>query len=127
MRDRVLSKNPDRFDVGRSVGHVDPGEWRVVTLTMPKADGTLLTIETGKRLAELNVKSAKIGSSMFLQIEELGSVGDAKIVDIARCPTPLDGPGQLVTTIYIHQSADVIDVSVEGVDEPIGTTSNHPF
>jgi hypothetical protein len=37
------------------------------------------------------------------------------------------GEGRLVTGKFEHSSAEVIDLFVDGVSEPIGTTSNHPF
>jgi hypothetical protein len=27
----------------------------------------------------------------------------------------------------IHENAEILDLQIEGSDEPIGTTANHPF
>ena len=46
---------------------------------------------------------------------------------IGPAPPLADGPGQIVTGTFAHSAANVINLYVDGLDEPIGTTDNHPF
>lgn len=46
------------------------------------------------------------------------------------CPPlePDDGTGRrLVTSVFRHAAADVVDLETTGSNQPIGTTANHPF
>jgi len=58
---------------------------------------------------------------------ENGIEGDFVVIDILPCPTPAKGDGQLVTTKFIHEDAEVYDLKVEGSSETIGTTAGHQF
>jgi len=46
---------------------------------------------------------------------------------IGPAPPLADGPGQIVTGTFAHSAANVINLYVDGLHEPIGTTDNHPF
>ena len=46
---------------------------------------------------------------------------------VEPCPPLESGPGQLVTGKYVHESARITDVWIEGEPHAIGTTENHPF
>jgi hypothetical protein len=87
---------------------IDPAQWRALTLEMAKEDG----------------------GRVYLDLEDLGAVGEARVVDIAPCP-PVEGdpasPAGLITGLFRHESGEVVDVHIAGLDEPIGTTANHPF
>jgi hypothetical protein len=49
------------------------------------------------------------------------------VAAVNPCPTIEPGPGQIVTGVFVHESANVIDLHVEGLDDAIGVTANHPF
>jgi len=49
------------------------------------------------------------------------------VVHIGPAPPLEAGPGQIVTGTFAHSAANVINLYVEGLDEPIGTTASHPF
>ncbi len=56
--------------------------------------------------------------------------GDAEVLSIGPCPEVAARPSprhRLVTGTFLHASADVLDLAVEGLDEPIGTTAVHLF
>jgi hypothetical protein len=43
-------------------------------------------------------------------------------------PPDRPGPGcRIVTGTFAHGSGQILDVAVEGLAEPIGTTASHPF
>ncbi|MCA9199529.1 MAG: hypothetical protein KDA87_18420 [Planctomycetales bacterium] len=63
-------------------------------------------------------------------MSEMGAVGDATVLSVEACPAITPKPSEryrVVTGKFVHSSAEVIDLFVEGLDEPIGTTGSHPF
>ncbi len=54
----------------------------------------------------------------------------ARVRSVRPCPTPDPKPDprcRLVTGTFRHTTADILDVSVAGQSNPIGTTPAHPF
>ena len=74
----------------------------------------------------LDEAGATAGSFVEFQVPELTSTSTAEVISVEACPELSAGPGRLVTATYRHESAEIIDVTVEGC-ETIGTTANHPF
>jgi hypothetical protein len=58
---------------------------------------------------------------------EMGVRGHAYVRQIAPCPLPEEGPGQLVTGTFRHSRGWVYDLRVSGEEKPIGVTGKHPF
>ncbi|MEZ6119641.1 MAG: polymorphic toxin-type HINT domain-containing protein [Pirellulaceae bacterium] len=68
--------------------------------------------------------------TVHLNLAEMGAVGDATMLSVEACPAIAVKPSErhrVVTGKFVHSSADVIDLWVEGLGEPIGTTGSHPF
>ncbi len=127
---RVLGRNPLREQVDESLPEPDPETWRKITLRMTKADGHCLDIELLRPLFWLDFHEAEPGSTIFLDLPEMGAQGEAEVTSITACPQiePDDGRGRpIVTGKFIHQSANVIDLHLDGLEKPIGCTANHPF
>ena len=68
-----------------------------------------------------------VGSTIFVDLPEHGISADFTVREIRPCPTPMAGDGYLVTTKFIHENAEILDLRIEDSDEPIGTTASHPF
>jgi len=71
-----------------------------------------------------------VGQTLELNMPELGAAGPAEIVTVRPCPAfePDDGTGRrLITSVFRHAAANVIDLSTAGSNESIGVTTNHPF
>jgi hypothetical protein len=71
-----------------------------------------------------------IGHIVEMNLPELGADGPAAITSIHPCPPiePNDGTGRrLVTSIFRHAAANVLDLYTSGSETSIGVTSNHPF
>ena len=68
-----------------------------------------------------------VGSTIFVDLPEHGISADFTVREIRPCPAPSVGDGYLVTTKFIHKNAEILDLRIEGSDEPIGTTASHPF
>ena len=83
-------------------------------------------LQTEPRLA-VAASPLTIGSKIFVDLPEHGISADFTVREIRPCPTPSAGDGYLVTTKFIHENAEILDLRIAGSDEPIGTTSSHPF
>ena len=108
---------------------VDPATWRHLVLLCRKTDGSKANVELLRPLTWLKEQGAVSGGSVEISVPECGIEGQARVLSITDCP-PLQStpPGyRTVTGTFHHQATDVMDVLIEGDDEPIGTTPNHPF
>jgi len=124
---RVMADNPELAGQVVDGVDIDPETWRNVVLQMTKEDGGLLDIVLLRPLEWIEAYDANVGRAIDLDLVEFGSVGPASVLSIDPCPSIEDGPGRVVTATFAHSSSEILDLSVEGVDEAIGTTPNHPF
>jgi hypothetical protein len=75
----------------------------------------------------LEERGARTGGTLGIAVPECGIDGQAEVLAIGPCPAVKPGRGRVVTGTFKHSSAKVIDLYVEGLAEPIGTTANHLF
>jgi hypothetical protein len=156
MQDRVLADNPLEDETESPLGEIVPAEWRVVRLEHTEPNGTrhliergvpleevegnagLLVVEGLDRVAgELDVSSEsfaeptlepiRVGQTIFIDLPEHGISADFLVKEIRSCPTPNSGDGYLVTTKFIHENAEILDLRIEGSVDVIGTTASHRF
>jgi hypothetical protein len=80
-----------------------------------------------RAVAGLPTEPLTVGSTIFVDLPEHGISADFTVSAILPCPTPNPSDGYLVTTKFIHENAEILDLRIEGTDEPIGTTASHPF
>jgi hypothetical protein len=127
----VLADNPELpGDVEGDYGEYDAATWRTIALRMTKEDGAQLDIRLARPLSWIDETHAAVGATIFLDMEEMGAVGDAEVLSIGPFPEIQPRPSQrhsLVTGKFVHSSGDFLNLYVDGLREPIGTTSNHPF
>jgi hypothetical protein len=134
LGERVWAENPTgEEDLSLGV-EVEPATWRRLELRAPKEDGTwaevvLLRPEWWlEEQAELNDKDTlEVGDVVEISVPECGIEGKAEVLALGPCPQIAPGPGRVVTGTFKHSSAHILDVYVEGLDQPIGATANHPF
>lgn len=121
---------PDDYDV------IEPAKWRTVKLSIDLSHGGRCDITLLRPLPWLDLTKAKIGGTVDLQMPELGIAGAAKVIAIEPCPeieTDKDKtlpPGKVARPAvgkFVTTNAKVIDLAIEGLDKPIGTTASHPF
>jgi hypothetical protein len=129
--DWVLAQNPEVSDAEREAAEpIEPDLWRKLTLRMQKPDGGRLDIELLRPAAWLEEIEAEPGAILDVDLPELGAEGEAEILAVESCP-PIDAPPspdcRVVTGRFCHASAEVLDLRVTGLPEPIGVTANHPF
>lgn len=135
---RVLGQNPELGDAERAgFAEIVPADCRAIYLEMVKPSGDTLHVELIRPLAwfEAAIHSglARDGC-VWLDLPELGAVGEARVLRVEPCPAILPGDGMPITGRFIHQSSStLLNLQVDGAPEdapeaaPIGVTANHPF
>jgi hypothetical protein len=78
-------------------------------------------------VAGLPTEPLIVGSTIFVDLPEHGISADFTVSAILPCPTPNPGDGCLVTTKFMHENAEILDLRIEGSADVIGTTASHPF
>ena len=126
--ERVVAHNPELSDAERQNAiEPDPETWRHLSLRLQKPDNSFVEIEMLRPMEWVLAHNASRGSTIHLDLEEIGASGNALVLNIGSCPPIDDGDGQVVTATFSHTSSDVVDLYVEGLDKPIGVTTNHRF
>ncbi len=127
--DWVLARNPQVTDIERAqFDEIDYRECRQISLQMHKADGGTLDVVLARPNQWFEANRVTIGGTIHLDLREMGADGEAHVKHISDCldPGPKPHPDcRLVTGTFAHSVGHTIDVYVEGLDEPIGTTANH--
>ncbi|HEX5442423.1 MAG TPA: hypothetical protein VFW87_01280, partial [Pirellulales bacterium] len=69
------------------------------------------------------------GRTIYLDLPEMGAVGDAQVMGIGPCPPIDQGPGTVITGTFKRESdgSHVVELRLEGQEEPTGVTDNHPY
>lgn len=69
------------------------------------------------------------GARVSLELQEMGLAGAADVLAIGPCPTitPTSPGTRTVIGRFVTTDARIIDLWIEGMTEPIGTTAIHPF
>ena len=125
--DRVQAHNPQLGDEERVPLKVDPDSSRLLRLRMTKDDGSGLDIALLRSLLWMERHQAYAGERIWLDLPELGAQGYADVIGEEPCPALMPGDAPLVTGKFVHAAANVVDLYVSGLAEPIGVTANHPF
>ena len=127
--ERSIGKNPQLTDKERSefFADPDPATWRKLSLAMTKSDGKRLDVTLLRPLTWIEKTGAEQGQTIYLNLPEMGAVGDANVITIDPCPPIKPGKGNVITGTFHHEAGQTIDIHVQGLDKPIGCTANHPF
>jgi hypothetical protein len=127
--ERAIGINPELTDSERATFLPDPkpATWRKLTLEMIKPNGKRLDITLLRPLSWLAASQANTGTTIFLDLPEMGAQGFAKVRNIEPCPPIKPGQGNVITGTFHHEAANTIDLYVEDLSKPIGCTDNHPF
>jgi hypothetical protein len=108
---------------------IDAATWRKIVLRAPKVDGTHADVTLLRPLSWLEDRDARVGGSVELSVPECGIDGRATVLAIEGCPAiEASLPGTAVVTgTFRHESAEIVNLFVEGQAEPISTTAHHVF
>lgn len=112
---------------GETTESIDVANWRQIDLQAFKQDGSTAGIVLLRPADWLESQQAKVGETIHLNLPGCGFNGTATVTAIRPCPAIESGTGAVVTGTIRHSRAAVINVRVEGLTEPIGTTVNHWF
>jgi hypothetical protein len=125
---RVPAHNPEMTDDDRDLAPVfEQLAWKKLTLESVKDDGSLVKMELLRPDEWVREEQVQVGHSIELDLMEFGADGPATILGIEDAPPVKPGPGSVVTGKFVHESAQVLDLTIEELDSPIGTTATHPF
>lgn len=124
---RTLGKNPIREQVEPI--DPDPKTWRKISLEMRKDNGLRLRVELLRSLDWMADYEAAVGGTIFLDLDEMGALGDATVTSIEPCPPIALGTGAIITGKFVHESdgQNVVELRIEGQAEPTTVTDNHPY
>jgi pretoxin HINT domain-containing protein len=119
--DRVaVADNPaEEFD--DSLGEVDPATWRRIELR-PHASSSVVLI---RPQAWLDERINQIPNRMFISVPEVGIHSDAEVISITNCPRIKPGSGRIVLSTFCHWADETIELSLNGITEPIRCTPQH--
>ncbi len=106
---------------------VHPKTWRHLFVKGKKDDGSRWDADLLVPLWWITEHDARVGGQVHISVPECNIDGQARVVTLGPCPEIDDIDGRVVTSVFRHHSANVLDLRVEGLAEPIGTTANHPF
>lgn len=126
---RALGRNPLRDQV-EMLPEPDPETSRKIVLQMQKESGHRLDIQLIRSLSWIESVGAIEHESFYLNMEEMGAVGDAYVDGILPCPPIEQGEGNVITGIFAHEAdPDTRILSVTFSDGTFlkGVTDNHPF
>lgn len=128
IHQRVIGRNPEISDAERELFEdPDVENSRLITLVMQKPDGGRLDIQLSRDLGWIEEYGVEVGATIDLDLAELGAEGPAEVVAIEPAPPLEAGNDPVVTGTFKHTVRMLVDLHVDGLSEPIGVTSNHPF
>ena len=130
LGEKTLGTNPLTEGRERALPDPDPETWRELHFHMIKANGLSLWIELLRSPEWIKAVGAAEGNSIYIELPEMGAVGQAKITYLGPCPEIQPGEGNVVTGKFRHElgpDARVVEVRLDADVEPIRCTDNHPF
>lgn len=126
--ERLIGRNPIREQT--DLVEPDPATWRKISLYMTKESGLGLWIDLLRPLTWIEEHNAKPGSTISIDLYEMGAVGDAEVTYVGPCPPIQPGTGAVVTGTFKHQAdenSNVVNLKLEDQIELTGVTANHPY
>jgi|GEM_PF-2311024 len=126
--DRIVGYNPIREQA--DLVEPDPTNWRKLSLHMTKESGHGLWIDLLRPVAWIEEHNARVGTTIHLDLFEMGAVGDAEVTYLGPCPRIHPGTGTIVTGTFKHQAdenTNVVRLQLEDQIELTGVTDNHPY
>ena len=129
LGERAIGKNPLREQVDETLLEPDQQTWRKLTLRLPKDNGKWLTVELLRPLDWIEDEEAAVGETIFLDLEEMGAIGDAEVISIELCPPIQPGHANIITGKFIHEveQGEVVELRFANQPEPTRVTRNHPY
>lgn len=126
LGDRTTGRNPLREEVSETP-EPTPENSRAVHLELTKPSGKVVRMRLIWTLDEIELLGAKPGTNAYLEMPEMGVEGDALVTNVTTWHAK-PGSGNLVTGVFVHEPDNgLVNVHIEGLNEPIGCTAEHLF
>jgi hypothetical protein len=106
---------------------VDYSRWLSLRILLMDEKNEPIYLDLIRPVEWVIAMDAQEGKQIWLELEELNGRGWGRVMELSRCRKVLPGEGRVVTGTFSHRVQNLINVQVEGLKEPIGVTSNHPF
>ncbi|MCR9247477.1 MAG: polymorphic toxin-type HINT domain-containing protein [bacterium] len=115
--------NPDAYAA------IERGDWRLVEMEMPLSDGSKMQITLLRPATWLEKHHVVVGGAVAMSAVGSRKRGVARVGRVLPCPEigAARSGESTVTGVYVTTNAEVLNLRVEGLDRPIGTTGPHPF
>lgn len=126
---RAAGKNPLRGQV-ESAPEPNPETSRKLVLQMKKESGHRLTVKLLRSLEWIDLVGVVEGGTFYLDLPEMGAVGDAYVEAVLPCPPIEAGPGNVVTGVFAHEAdpdTKILSVTFANGAYIKGVTNNHRF
>jgi RHS repeat-associated protein len=122
--DRVLTSDATALET-----QVDAATWKKITVRMPDPQIAGLGVEIVllRDPQWMAATGCREGGEIHLALPEIGLDGQAEVVAVEACPPIQTGVGRVVLATIRHQSTEVYELGVDGLDKPIEPTGRHPF
>ncbi|WP_165603643.1 polymorphic toxin-type HINT domain-containing protein [Planctopirus hydrillae] len=101
-------------------------DWRKLELVLLADNAPCGTATLLRPVAWVMEQAATPGETIFLNLPEIGIEGPAQVVSIEETFV-VPSPGRLITGVFRHTSGEILDLQIEGENQPLGTTKSHPF
>lgn len=128
--DWVLARNPEITDLEREEAEpIDPEHFREMTLRIERYDGDVTEANLLWDIDDIKDGDVVVGSTIELDIAELGIKGPARVLAICPCPRislPPSPSCQVITGTFCHQASQVLEIEIEG-SERVAVTAGHRF
>src|SRR5262249_27260157 len=102
-------------------------EWRLVRMALRPGERNEVRVALLRRLEWLTAQKVEEGATVWLDMPEMDAQGQALVVGVEPCPDIEEGPGRVITGTFAHKEGWAHDLLVEGSEESIGVTAQHPF
>jgi hypothetical protein len=126
---RVLTKNPNRFEVDPQP-EPDHATWAKVSITVERSDGGIVDAEIIRPRSWILRNGICAGRMLPFNLPELEVSGLALVTSIDDCPPIAGGEGSVVTARFVTREVHIVaSVDVLGADgdvETITGTTIHP-
>ncbi len=100
--------------------------WRKVALVMTLEDGDVFDIQLLRPTTWFEESGAALGRYVQICIPEQSLDGPALVTSIDPCPRIAAKAGGVVTGTFTHVRGGILRLHVDGAEEPLGITANHP-
>jgi hypothetical protein len=118
------NENVDGHESAACPTEVTP-EWKRVTMVVDgSADGEDFLTETLRSPEWLDLHRAVVGGTVWMEIEEAGIAGFARILNIEPAPQVEEGPGCVVLSRFTRQNDNLMELTL-GSGETLELTDTH--